>query len=57
LSIERFALLTDAVIKIILFQWWWVVVECVVVLVRLFVGDEVSEVGLVVNVEDRDGVL
>ena len=38
-------------------NWWWVVVAWVVVLVRLFVGDEDRKVGLVVNVEDRDGVL
>ena len=38
-------------------EWWWVVAEWFVVLVRLFVGNEDSEVGWVVNVEDRDGVL
>ena len=38
-------------------EWWGLVVECVVVLVRLVIGDESSEVVLVVDVEDRDGVV
>jgi hypothetical protein len=38
-------------------QWWGFVVERVVVLVRLVIGDEGGEVALVVDVEDSDGVV
>ena len=37
-------------------EWWGFVVEGVVVLVHLVIGDEISEVVPVVDVEDRDGV-
>jgi len=38
-------------------MWWGFVVERVVVLIRLVIGDEDGEVVLVVDVEDRDGVV
>ena len=38
-------------------EWWGFVVERVVVLVHLVIGDEGGEVVLVVDVEDRDGVV
>jgi hypothetical protein len=38
-------------------EWWGVVVEWVVVLVRVVIGDESSEVVTVVDVKDRDGVV
>ncbi len=38
-------------------EWRWIVVEWVVVLVHLVIGDEGGEVGLVVDVEDRDEVV
>jgi hypothetical protein len=37
--------------------WWGFVVERVVVLVHLVIGDEGGEVVLVVDVEDRGGVM
>ena len=38
-------------------HWWGFMVERVVVLVCLVIGDEGGEVVLVVDVEDRDGVV
>ena len=37
--------------------WWWCGVEWVVVLVQLVIGEAGGEVVLVVDFEDRDGVV
>ena len=38
-------------------EWWGLLVKWVVVLIRVVIGDENSEVVPVVDVEDRDGVV